>query len=221
MGVNVPVAETVDRRTGEVLPPRTSGQRTGSRIDPLGIIKGVDIFQAKDSKAWATTENDAGKGAKKVRPSEINHGNIAPSVESLGVTCAYAEHRTVLTLAGLRRLQFGSSAKNDAGRALIATIGMLAAVEQDVQGYALRSRCDLVCEGAAPWELVHANGTTTAIEFTRETARKTYEAAYEEAKQAGFNFQSLKLEPQDKLVKIVQDSRNLALAGKGGDQGDE
>ena len=39
-----------------------------------------------------------------MRPSEINHGNIAPSVEPLGVTCAYAEHRAVLTLAGLRRL---------------------------------------------------------------------------------------------------------------------
>ena len=46
----------------------------------------------------------AGRGAKKVRPSEINHGNIAPSVEPLGVTCAYAEHRAVLTLAGLWRL---------------------------------------------------------------------------------------------------------------------
>jgi CRISPR-associated protein Csb1 len=42
-----------------------------------------------------------GRGATVVRPSEINHGHIALSVQPLGVTCDYAEHMAVISFAGL------------------------------------------------------------------------------------------------------------------------
>ena len=82
MGVETPVQEVVaDRRTGGT-EPRTAGRRTGSRIDPLGILKKVEVFKGPSN--WSTDQNEAGKGAKKVRPSEINHSNIPPTVEPLG-----------------------------------------------------------------------------------------------------------------------------------------
>ena len=76
MGIDTPVEEVVrDRRTGRT-EPQTAGRRTGSRID-LGVLRKVEVY--KSPTAWSTDQKEAGRGAKKVRPSEINHGNIAPS----------------------------------------------------------------------------------------------------------------------------------------------
>ena len=218
VGIDTPVDEITNRRTGE-MEPRTAGQRTGSRIDPLGVLRKVEVF--KGATGWDTDQKKAGKGAKKARPSEINHGNIAPSVEPLGVTCAYAEHRTVITLAGLRRLRFGGAERDIAGRALIAALGLVAVAEQDARGYALRSRCDLVCEGTAPLELVHADGSTEALELDRAKARELYDEAYQHAEKAGFEFQSLELAPQPKLIEVVRRSRELALESRGGEEAGE
>ena len=215
MGIDTPVDEIPNQRTGEV-EVRTAGKRTGSRIDPLGVLRKVEVF--KGGSSWSPDQGQAGARAKKVRPSEINHGNIAPTVQPLGVTCAYVEHRAVITLAGLRRLRFGSDERNDAGRALIAALGLVALAEQDAGGYALRSRCDLVCDGPAPLELVRADGSIETIELDRERARALYEDAYTRAKTAKFQFESIALKPQDKLVEIVKRSQELALEGAGGEE---
>lgn len=219
MGIDAPVEGITDRRTGEV-EPQTAGRRTGSRIDPLGILKKVEVFKSP-SGGWDTNQKTAGKGAKKVRPSEINHGNIAPSITPLGVTCDYAEHRAVITLAGIRRLCFGNAKRDAAGRALIAALGLMALTEQDRLGYALRSRCDLVCDGSASLELVHPDGSTDPVQLDHADARKLYQEAYKHAEEAGFKFDSLTLKPQDKLVEIVRRSRELALEGEGGSDEDE
>jgi CRISPR-associated protein Csb1 len=221
MAADVPVEEPVNQRTGEV-EPRTAGRRTGSRIDPLGILRKVEVYKGEDG-GWDVTEAGAGPRAKKVRPSEINHGNIAPSVQPLGITCDYLEQMFVLSFAALRRLHFGSDEKkNEAGRALLAALGLVAIAEQDAQGYALRSRCDLVCEGKAPLEVVHADGTTVDIVLDAAEARDLYRATFAAAKGAGFNFQEspLLLTPQDKLVNIVKQSQDKALAGEGGEDED-
>ena len=232
MGVDAPVDEVVtNQRTGETA-PRTAAQRTGSRIDPLGVLKNVKIYRSRqDDRDWTPRESEAArnasgpilfsrKGDRAGKPSVINHGNVTPSVEPLGVTCAYVEHRAAITLAGLRRLRFGSDDRNAAGRALIAALGLVALAEQDARGYALRSRCDLVCDGSAPLELVRADGATEAIDLGREHARALYEDAHAQATSAGFQFQSITLKPQAKLVEIVRRSRELALEGSGGDEDD-
>jgi CRISPR-associated protein Csb1 len=220
VGVGVPVDEEVNRRTGEVT-MRTAGRRTGSRIDPLGVLRKVEVFQGEDG--WSTSEKGAGKKAKKVRPSEINHGNIAPSIQPLGVTCDHAEHSFVLSFAALRRLRFGSPEKDTAARSLLAALGLCALTEQDSRGYSLRSRCDLVCDGAMPLELVHADGRTEAVTIDRETARALYREAYSRAQAAGFNLAAdpLRLTPQQKLVEIVRKSQDLALDSEGGEAEDE
>lgn len=218
VALNVPVEDVVvNRRTGEV-DIQTSGRRTGSRIDPLGVLRKIDVF--KGESGWSTTEASAGKKAKKVRPSEINHGNIRPSVTPLGVTCDHLEHSFVLSFAALRRLRFGGGEKDSAGRSLLAALGLVALTEQDARGYALRSRCDLVCEGRAPLELVHPDGTTDPITLDRKAAHALYTAAFKSANDAGFELSAapLVLTPQDKLVEIVRRSQELALAGAGGEE---
>ncbi|HEX6995503.1 MAG TPA: type I-U CRISPR-associated RAMP protein Csb1/Cas7u [Gammaproteobacteria bacterium] len=217
VGIDVPMEELTDARTGEV-EFRTAGRRTGSRIDPLGVLRKVEVF--KGENGWSTTEAEAGKKAKKVRPSEINHGNITPSVQPLGVTCEYLEHTFVLSFAALRRLRFGGDERNTAAHTLLGALGLLALVEQDARGYALRSRCDLVCEHSAPLELVHPDGSIEAISIDRSTVHRLYGEAVEAARSAGFNLsiEPLRLTPQPKLVEIVRKSQELALQGAGGEE---
>jgi CRISPR-associated protein Csb1 len=220
IGVDVPIDEIADTKTGEI-EPRTAGRRTGSRIDPLGVLRKVEVF--KGANGWDVKKEGAGKNAKQVRPSEINHGNIAPSVSALGVTCDYLEHTLVLSFAGLRRLGFGPADRNAAGRTLLAALGLLAVAEQDARGYSLRSRCELVCDEKAPLELVHPDGTTDEIPFSRGSARDLYNQAFDAAKHADFHFptEPIRLTPQDKLVEIVHRSQELALSGEGGDAENE
>lgn len=218
VAVDVPVeGVVVNQRTGEI-ETRTAGRRTGSRIDPLGILRKVEVF--KGENGWNTTAAGAGSKAKKVRPSEINHGNIAPSIEPLGVTCDHIEHTFVLSFAALRRLRFGGCERDGAGRNLLAALGLVALAEQDARGYALRSRCDLVCDGRVPLELVLPDGATTSLELDRSMARSHYEQAFKAGQRAGFALSAdpLRLTPQDKLVEIVRKSQELALSGEGGEE---
>ena len=221
VAVNVPADELVDRRSGEV-DVRTSGRRTGSRIDPLGVLSKVRVF--KGERGWELTKEAAGKAAKEVKPSEINHGNIRPSIQPLGITCEHIEHTFVLSFAALRRLRFGASAdKAAAARAMLAALGLLALTEQDARGYALRSRCDLVCDGPAPLELVHADGVVETVSLDRATARSLYQHAFEGAAKAGFAIRTKPVEvtPQPKLVEIVRRSQELALEGEGQEADDD
>ncbi|MBT9290788.1 type I-G CRISPR-associated RAMP protein Csb1/Cas7g [Prosthecodimorpha staleyi] len=216
VAVDVPVDEVPNARTGEI-DVRTAGRRTGSRMDPLGVLRKVEVY--KGEKGWDVDAAGVGKKATKVRPSEINHGNIAPTVDPLGITCDHLEHTVVLSFAALRRLRFGSPAKDAAGRTLLAALGLLAIAEQDARGYALRSRCDLVCDGPSGLECVHPDGSTRAIEIDVNNARRLYAEAAAGARAAGFQLapKPVDLLPQDKLVAIVRRSQDLALQGEGGE----
>jgi len=217
VGINTPVEQIFDRRTGQVIGHRTAGRCTGSRIDPLGVLRKVVVYEGPNG--WSNNQEEAGKGAKQVRPSEINHGNILPSVEPLGTTVDYAEQTIVISLAGLRRLAFGKGAGDMAARSYLATLALLSVIEQDAYGYALRSRCDLVPEGKAPWELVQPDGTVRAFNVDLKSARAWYGTALKALKDAGFAMQlrPTRLVPQPKLVAIVQQSQDRALAGEGGE----
>lgn len=221
VGVGVPLDGWTNPRTGEVV-ATTAARRTGSRIDPLGVLKKVEVY--KGESGWNTSEKAAGKKARRVKPSEINHGNIIPSVEALGVTCDHIEHTFVLSFAALRRLRFGDVAKNRAGRALLAALALVALAEQDARGYALRSRCDLVCDGREPLHVVGPDGAAReSSPDSRATARELYDATFAAAERVGFDFSRspVRLTPQEKLVEIVRRSQELALSGAGGDGNDE
>lgn len=225
IGVGVPVEEIGDARAGEVR-LQTAARRVGSRIDPLGIPRAVEIFC--NGRDWSIGDQPPDKNWKKVRPSEINHGNIAPTIMPLGVTCEFALQTVVLSLAGLRRLRFGStdahrgSERTDAARTLIAALGLVAILEADRAGYALRSRCDLVPEGRAPLELVRPDGSTEQVDIDAESASTLYSEAFARAKKHGFVLHEtpIVLKPQKRLVELVRRSQEAAKTGKVDDEED-
>lgn len=85
------------------------GVRTSSRIDPLGIRLVREVVMKTEGSAdmWHFVDPTAdGKKSKKdsskesgkpVRPSEINHGNVAPTIAAGGVTIREAVQTTVLS----------------------------------------------------------------------------------------------------------------------------
>ncbi len=198
------------------------GQTVGSRLDPLGTSRDVTVY-VDENRNWALDPKDLDtKNPRQVRPSEINHSNVMPSVEPRGVTLDHARHSAVLTLAGLRRLRFpdndgAHTAERDrAGRAVLAAMGLLALTRQDRAGYALRSRCDLVPEEPGTFELVRRDGSVEPLDLDADSARTLYDDAVAEARRAGFAWSPnpVRLTPEDRLVELVRKSRDKALAGQ-------
>ncbi len=232
--IGVGVAVETDPKTGEEKP---SGQRTGSRIDPLGIRSGIRVYKLPNGdwsldapKAKEPKEKDGkkdGKPAKEVKtpevkPSEVNHSNIRPTVAPLGVSVDYALHTFVLSFAALRRLRFtaSSGAPSDAdiaAHAALAALGLAAALAQDKVGYFLRSRCDLVREAgqADTFQIVRPNGATDEVTLDFAGACALVKSSADAAAQKGLRWRKddLVLKPQPKLVELVKRSRDLALEG--------
>ena len=153
----------------------------------------------------------------------MRHGNVTPSLKNEkgqphhgGVTCRYALHTAVLSLPALRRLHFpiaGKPAADDAGRTVLAALGLCAAVLAVEQGCDLRSRCLLVPEQSASWELVAADGSVTAIGLTGAQACALLGEAVTQAKVAGLPWldTGLTLTPSPGLAALVKKSRDLAM----------
>jgi len=195
------------------------GQKGAVRIDPLGIRATAKVVGGPLNWTIAT----GAKGEKSLKPSEVNHSNIISNLVPGGVTIDYALHTVVMTCAGLRRLKFPDIAneKQTTGRTVLAALALVAITEQDRAGYALRSRCDLVCEGKVSFEIVRPDGSTEEFEIDADDAVALFKQGVAAAKDAGFpwNEEPIRLVPQKRLVELVALSRAKALAGEseGGD----
>jgi CRISPR-associated protein Csb1 len=203
-----------------------AGNKTESRIDPLNILKkAADIYIAADEKErWTTDPSkaklDNGKPApfgKEGKPSEVNHGNVTPSIDALGggVTIDEAAHTVVLSLASLRRLGFETC--GDESRVVLAALGLLAVLAAESRGHDLRSRCLLVPRKGHSLKLVAIarDGNTTPLELDLDGAIALYNAAIEQlpdtlkfGKEKGVPLAELTVSP--KLAHLVKRSRELA-----------
>ena len=231
------------------------GQRTGGRLDPLQIAsKAGPVYETKDggwtldpTKAKYKTDKQ-GKTVpclygEKGRPSEINHGNVTPSlvfqkdergqlvldeagrpVPIGGFTIDYAQQITVISLPTLRRLRFPVNGKNNAkrdlaGRVVLAALALCAATLSGEKGYNLRSQCDLYApSGALKWEIV---GQKETFSLNVEEAVKLFNKAVEEARDAGLEWNSdgMKLTPSADLVELVVRSRKSDAENQSEEEG--
>lgn len=233
------------------------GVKTSSRIDPLGIqLKAGPVYEGKDGE-WTLDSEQARLEKKKPalqgkdgKPSEVNHGNIAPSLSETGrdplsdgerriylaggVTIAYAEQITVLSLPALRRLRFpldddGDSEpdelreRNLVAQTALAALALCGATLAIERGLDLRSRCLLWPEGEQSWEVLGAAGSQpTSVALDADSAVALLSEAVDKATEAGLPWrkETLKLTPADKLVTLVRNSQELAVSS-GADEGGE
>ena len=211
-----------------------TGVKPASRLDPLGIqLNAGPLYAAKDG-GWTLDESAAvvekGKPmklGKEGKPSEANHGNVTPSLKNDkgqphhgGATMAYALQTVVLSLPALRRLHFpvaGTTSTDAPAQTVLAALALAAATLAIDQGCDLRSRCLLIPEGPAAWELVAGDGTTTAFALTGNDAISLLNAAITAATNAGLPWRTadLVLTPSKGLSDLVTRSRQLATQSDG------
>lgn len=193
------------------------GVKTSSRIDPLEIRAAAKITKTKEG--YKLAESDKAKGA--VSPSEINHGNIPPNLDQKtgGVTIDYAEQSTVLSLPALRRLRFplnngqASHEIDEAGRTVLAALGLTACALAAENGYDLRSRCLLWPSNPLRWELLARPGEKPAqLTVTADDAIQTLKEAIAAAEEVGLTWRKdpLKLTPAPRLVELLKRSQQIA-----------
>jgi len=196
----------------------TIGVKTSSRIDPLNISANAGpVFRAADG-GWTLTPDDkkAEKIGKDGNPSAVNHSNIPPQISDAGgVTIDYALQTTVISLAALRRLHFplGQGNADNAARTALAALGVCGAVlaQSDAD---LRSRCLLVPEEPALWEIIAADGGAATYEIDAATAQNLLSEASAKTTKAGlgWNKEVLVLQPSAPLVELVKRSRAIQAA---------
>ena len=200
------------------------GVRASSRIDPAQIMKETGPVlerksEADDKPHWTIDPQDGGRKLKTGRPSEINHGNVVPSIKDGGVTVSKARQTTTLSLAVLRRLRFPADGESDSDpevdaiartalAALGLTAGTLARVDTD-----LRSRCHLVPEANPVWELLDRPGEPNpSFLLDPDAAPTLLVEAINEAKAAGLPWEGeIELTPHEDLVELVRRSQELAV----------
>ncbi len=207
-----------------------SGVRPSSRIDPLGIqLSAGPVYEAADG-GWTLDPASARREKSKPvqvgkdgKPSEINHGNVTPSLGNEkeqphhgGTTLAYAQQTVVLSLPALRRLRFPTAggaieAATDAvAHTALAALAIAAADLAIRQGCDLRSRCLLVPDPAQPaaWEIVGADGRPQIVSVEDPKALLVEaSAAAEKAGLPAWCREPLVLTPSKELVELVRKSR--------------
>ena len=203
------------------------GKKVGSRLDPLQIEReaaGRKIFVHQDpEQVWTLDESEAKRNKNKIqikgdgRPSEINHGNIAPSIDADagGVTISQAVQTTVISLAALRRVRFAGQNRSAeiAARTAVAALGVAAIAYQHEMDYDLRSRCLLIPEHSPRIELVGRNGAPAeVVDIDRQVAKDLLDQASARASEEGMGWETkqIRLVPAPKLVKLIKRSRAVS-----------
>ena len=188
--------------------------RGAARVDPLNASRGAFVVRdEKDKLDWNLATGEKQKGA--IRPSEINHGNIPPTVSEFGgVSCDYIRQTTTISFPALRQLHFpvGGKVGYDAkAHAVLAAIALHAAALNVEKGWHLRSRCDLVLDDgeAVTWELI--GGETSQVPLKSADTRALLLEAIKQAKAAGLPWEEkpLLLLPSKSLADLVRKSQEL------------
>jgi CRISPR-associated protein Csb1 len=219
------------------------GVKTASRIDPAGIeLKAGPVYRSADDLGWTLDESAAltvkGKpemyarsaGDRPGRPSQLNHGNVTPSIDARagGVTAGRIVGTTVLSFVQLRRLRFPTDAAGEqipaerraaaegAAWTALAALGLAATTLAYEQGFDLRSRCVLVAKNSLAFDLVGRAGSTETIELDSDSALALVAEAAERAAAAGLGWRAdeLLLRPSDRLVELIKRSQDIAAAGE-------
>lgn len=220
--------------TGEIVATDIAlGSKTSSRIDPIGIERVAEVFRTKSGEWTLNKAEAADKSPKPLRPSEINHGNVTPSIDDRagGITAGAIEATTVISLIHLRRLRFPVDAQGNAltgevrataeraARATLAALGIAATALAFEAGFDLRSRCVLAPTADQIFEAVGRSGAVEQFTLAGSEALDLVAEASRAAAAAGLRWRTgvHKLTPTPRLVDLVLRSKQAAQASSATD----
>ena len=198
------------------------GKPTGKKLLYKRNKKGQDVFHDPKEEKYPNQG----------RPSEANLGNVTPDIDYRrnqnnvlikddfgkpipvgGVTIDYAEQTTVISLPALRRLHFtenNESGGDNAGRTVLAALGLCAATLANDAGLDLRSRCLLYTKQVPTWTLLDCNSDDMA--FSIKNAISLLKEAVNAAKNKNLEWKTepINLKPSPGLIQLIVKSQRLA-----------
>jgi CRISPR-associated protein Csb1 len=196
-----------------VRPATVETRSLGIKGDPLNLSVDEKVsFDPDFPLEWTFVagEKKSGGSKKQESLSEIGHGQVPFGGDDgplSGVSCESIHQRSILSLAGLRRVWCGPPEMNAAGRALIAAIGIAGHVAAFGRPFSLRSGCDLrVTSQRWQWlgdgdHDVDPLGVDDAIDLVQNCARRAEAAGLP----VGSVWQSeLVLQPSAELAKVIK-----------------
>jgi len=184
------------------------GTGTSSKGDPFNISG--TLYEGKKG-GWTPNQAEARRASDKAdaefvkyqktgQPSIVGLGQITPSFVNEdgkpkpgGYTAREIRQIAVLSLPALRRLRFpekpggaNNERRNQAGRVVLAALGVYALAQAHAEGFWLRSRCHLVANGTPDLEVVHADGSVEKMAVpTPKAAAEALKAAVAAAEAVG------------------------------------
>jgi len=200
-------------------PATTDTRSLGLKGDPLNLSVAEALeFDPDDQLAneWKLGTEAKAKGRTKATDalSNVGHGQVLvgePDASPSGVSFAEIVQHTTVSFAGLRRLNFGRSEANSAGRALLAAMGIVAHVAAFGRSFSLRSGCELR-PSESVWMWLDSREDQELTPFTAASARKLFAACVGRAESAGLPVGSqwrpepLFLEPNHSLAEAIRAS---------------
>lgn len=205
--------------------PIERGIKTASRIDPLGITKtaGGEMYKTADGR-WTYDKDRAMKDAKgkptRVKPSEIGHGNIPPTLDRQtgGVSVEHVRQSAVLSLVQLRNLHFPledgtvREARDTAAQTVLASLALVALLAQWERGYQLRSGCLLQPLRQPTWRLCGRTAqedTPFDLEIQEAVALLQTTVSATERQGLAWAIEPLELIPSPDLTQLLRVSREM------------
>jgi len=205
------------------------GKRPASKGDPLNLTG--TVYEAKGG-GWTPLQDKAKRKEDKPEGTPIKFGEtgqlailglgqIPPSLQNQagqphpGGYCAREIAQTaVLSLSALRRLRFplkpgaaNDEKLNDAGRAVVAALGVYALAASHAEGFWLRSRCELTASGPVELELVKADGAVDKMLLPKSAeAAKVLQAAVSAAEKLGLAWRKdgLVAKPNEAFAQLIR-----------------
>jgi CRISPR-associated protein Csb1 len=203
---------------------------SATKFDPMDIRSTVAELVGTDDHVQRFEIKRAGGRASKEkgkRPSEFGFGSVPSTAVPRAAVVNGAIQTSALSCSGLRHLSFPDdkgvvdAARDQAGRAALAALGLYGLVAQNQTGYFLRSRCELLPKDSGRLELIGRTlQDVRAVELPADAAERLLGQALGHAGRHGLAFRSevIKLDADERLQTLVQRSRAAAAAGEGDDE---
>jgi CRISPR-associated protein Csb1 len=195
--------------------PASVDTRTlGIKGDPLNLsVDEKVVYDPDDPLDWtfAAGEKKSGGSKKQESLSEIGLGQVPfrTGQEALAaVSCRRIVQRSTLSLAGLRRVWCGSPEANAAGRALLASLGLVGHVAAFGRSFSLRSGCDLRAS-TRRWTWLGESDDVSVEPLDLASASALFRACVERAESTGLPVggrwqPELVLRPSAELEKVIR-----------------